>query len=320
MLKTYTIPITNHQIKDLFNLWIDNGFESERNIDINKNLLLGLENNVNSIKLYVFESNSFIQSSAIILSNNQNPSISALGEVCTSIKSRGNGYASKLCKKIVEDYFSIDKNEVIFLGTVNPVAKKIYESLGWESISNSDVMFNSKSQKSFESFLSEYYASTLEKKISNGNSNFRLSIIPFVLSLRSTHQIDLNSNINLINISSGCLSLYNKFDFIDEKNGKWFCIANNENNIFSVASFLKDESNNFRLDGLFNTLWHKESLKLMKYIIGQLKNETPKSIYVEIYEKDEYKFKLFVELGFIVKESYKKEIEGKELVFNKLNL
>ncbi len=320
MLKTYTIPITAHQIKDLYNLWINHGFENELNIDINKNLLTGIENNVNSIKLYTYQNKSSIQSTAIIVANNQNPSISALGEVCTSIEFRGNGYAKKLCKKIVDDYFSIDEREGIFLGTVNPVAKKIYESLGWQSISNSNVMFNSKEKKTFENFLGQYYDCDLKRTISGGNSNFRISIIPFVLSLRSKNQIDLNSKINLIHDSSGCLSLYNKFDFINKKQGKWFCVSNNQNKIFSIASYLADDGKNIRLDGLFNSLWDVETFKLLTYLIMDIKKNNPKSIYAEIYEKDKVKFKLFSELGFVEKESYKKEIDGEVLGFKKFIL
>jgi len=320
MLKTYTIPITTQQIKVLYNLWINHGFENETNIDINKNLLSGIEHNVNSIKLYTYENNSSIQSSAIIVSNNQNPSISALGEVCTSIQFRGNGYAKKLCKKITDDFFSLDKRDGIFLGTVNPVAKKIYESLGWQSISNSNVMFNSKSKRTFEFFLSQYYDSDLEKTILAGNSNFRISIIPYVLSLRSKNQIDLNSKINLINDSSGCLSLYNKFDSIHKKQGKWLCVSNNENKIFSIASYLLDNAKKIRIDGLFNPLWNEETFKLMTYLIKQLKNKNTEGIYAEIFEKDKAKFELFTELGFVEKESYEKEIDGELLGFSKLNL
>ena len=67
-------------------------------------------------------------------------------------------------------------------------------------------MFNSNHKKNFEKFFIDYYDQKSKKQIIEGNPNFRLSIIPYVLSLRSKKQIDLNSNINLIDISSGCLS------------------------------------------------------------------------------------------------------------------
>ena len=52
MLKTYTIPLSNISINSLYDLWINNGFDDESNVDIHKDLLLGSEKNINSIKLY----------------------------------------------------------------------------------------------------------------------------------------------------------------------------------------------------------------------------------------------------------------------------
>ena len=153
MLKTYTIPLSNISINSLYDLWINNGFDDESNVDIHKDLLLGSEKNINSIKLYVFENQNFIESSAMIISNISTPNISGVGEVCTSINSRGKGYAKSLCREILEDFFSNNLSEGIFLGTTNPVAKKIYESLGWESVQNSNVMFNSNHKKNFENSL-----------------------------------------------------------------------------------------------------------------------------------------------------------------------
>ena len=54
----------------------------------------------------------------MIISNISTPSISGVGEVCTSIKSRGKGYAKSLCREILED-FSNNLSEGVFLGTTN---------------------------------------------------------------------------------------------------------------------------------------------------------------------------------------------------------
>ena len=43
MLKTYTIPLSNISINSLYDLWINNGFDDESNVDIHKDLLLGSE-------------------------------------------------------------------------------------------------------------------------------------------------------------------------------------------------------------------------------------------------------------------------------------
>ena len=320
MLKTYTIPIASKKISNLYDLWINNGFENENNIDINKILLSGSEKKINSIKLYTFEEINFIKSSAIIIFNNTNSFISGLGEVCTSIESRGNGYANLLCKKIVDDYFSNPRSEVIFLGTVNPVAKKIYESLGWKTISNSNVLFNSKSNYDFDKFLSEYHKSNLPKSISNGNMKFRISIIPFVLSLRSNKQIELNAKINLINTSSGCLGLYNKYASITDKNGEWFCMSDSDNRLFSTVSYLETIKKNFRVDCLIDPQNLTSTYELIQFVIEKIQSKNFNNIYVEIFIMDKLKLKLFSDLGFNEKSHSIKKIDGDELEFIKLVL
>ena len=320
MLKTYTIPISQKKSSNLYDLWIKNGFENEKNIDINKSLLSGSEVQSNLIKLYVYENKDQILSSAVIVMNIQNPSIAAIGEVCTSLNSRGKGLANSLCEKIIEDYFSNYQNNAIFLGTVNPIAEKIYKSLGWKNIDNSLVMFNSKNQDDFESFLNKYNKNEIRKNISEGNSNFRLSIIPFVLSIRSNNQIDLNSKINLINKTSSCLGLFNKYESLQFRQGKWFSLSDDENRIFSIVSYLEENNKSFRIDGLFNKFYYDDSKKLIKFLVNKLVNQKANKIYAEIYKKDELKLQLFHELGFTEENNFKKKIYDENLDFKKFLL
>tara|TARA_Y100000768_G_C23986587_1_gene689216 strand:- start:3833 stop:4795 length:963 start_codon:yes stop_codon:yes gene_type:complete len=320
MFKTYTIPISQKKSSNLYDLWIKNGFENEKNIDINKSLLSGSEVQSNLIKLYLYENKDHILSSAVIVMNIQNPSIAAIGEVCTSLNSRGKGLANSLCEKIIEDYFSNDQNNAIFLGTVNPIAEKIYKSLGWKNIDNSLVMFNSKNQDDFESFLNKYNKNELRKNISEGNSNFRLSIIPFVLSIRSNNQIDLNSKINLINKTSSCLGLFNKYESLQFRQGKWFSLSDDENRIFSIVSYLEENNKSFRIDGLFNKFYYDDSKKLIKFLVNKLVNQKANKIYAEIYKKDELKLQLFHELGFTEENNLKKKIDEENLDFKKFLL
>lgn len=320
MLKTYTIPITTKQITNLYDLWVNNGFENEKNIDINKNLLSGSEVKSNKIKLYVYEKAATVLSSAIIIINNNNPSISGVGEVCTSVNYRGKGLANTLCEKIVDDYFLNNQSRAISLGTMNPVAEKIYKSLGWQMIKNTNVMFNSKNQDDFESFLLTYNKPNSTKIITKGNSDFRISIIPFVLSQRSKNQIDLNSKVNLINKLSSCLGLYNKYDSLYVKKGNWFSVSDNENRLFSIVSYLEKEDKKFRIDGLFNYLYYDEAKKLVEFVINKLVNQKPNKISVEIYKKDTSKLQMFHELGFIEKNNIQKKIDGKDLEFKEFIL
>ena len=143
MQQKHIIPISDPKIKNLYYLWLNNGFGKEEKIDIKKALLKGSEKDLHQINLYSIEHNGEILSSVILIFQKDNPYISGLGEVCTKIDVRGKNYASKLCKLARDDFFSIDNSEINFLGTVNPNAARIYKSLGWKKIKNSEVMFNS---------------------------------------------------------------------------------------------------------------------------------------------------------------------------------
>ena len=114
MKKNYTIPIEQNKIDQLYNLWLNNGYETKEDIDIVENHLLGFEKDISEIKLYTFENSSSIESSCITIYNKNSPLIAGLGEVCTEITSRGNGLAGKLCAIAKEDFFSKERSEGIF--------------------------------------------------------------------------------------------------------------------------------------------------------------------------------------------------------------
>ena len=181
-------------------------------------------------------------------------------------------------------------------------------------------MFNSNHKKNFEKFLIDYYDQKSKKQIIEGNPNLRLSIIPYVLSLRSKKQIDLNSNINLIDISSGCLSIYNKFDFLRNNQGNWYCQSDQNNKIFSIVSYLDDGQKNFRIDGLFNDSWKKLSLDLLHEIVIKIYEKKPKKIFSEVFSEDFYKIDLLQEIGFNFEEDIKKTVENNVLNFKTFSL
>ena len=53
MKKTYTIPIEEKTISQLYNLWLNNGYDSKDDIDIKEIHMSGIEKAVSEIKLYL---------------------------------------------------------------------------------------------------------------------------------------------------------------------------------------------------------------------------------------------------------------------------
>lgn len=298
MEKNYIIPIAKEKINGLYNLWFNNGFDNEDNVDVDKILLRGSEKNINQINLYSIERDSEFLSSVILIFPKDNPTISGLGEVCTRIDSRGRNYASSLCKLARDDFFSKSNAEGNFLGTVNPVAAKIYEKLGWKKITNSLVMFNSVNNISFDNFVEQNYISSEKLNISEGSPYFRLPLIPFVLSNKKFIYSDINVGILGELESSYCLSLYDKFDSLLKRNGNWYCMHNLNNQIYGISTYQEEKPKIYRIDGFNNHIYKNDFHNLLDKTIKSILEKDPLKIYVDVLMDDKYKYETFSELNF----------------------
>ena len=69
------------------------------------------------------------------------PKFAGIGEVATRPDYRGRGIANRLCQQALEG-FTANDGEVVFLGTENPDAARIYHRLGWRRIAGSTVYAN----------------------------------------------------------------------------------------------------------------------------------------------------------------------------------
>mgnify|MGYP001160890510 FL=1 len=311
MQQKHIIPISDPKIENLYNLWLNNGFEKEEKIDIKKALLKGSEKDLHQINLYSIEHNGEILSSVILIFQIDNPYISGLGEVCTKIDVRGNNYASKLCKLARDDFFSIDNSECNFLGTVNPNAARIYKSLGWKKIKNSEVMFNSINFFSFENFVEHHYIESENLKISMGGPRFRLSLIPFLLSNKQFLYSDINIGTLSEIKSASCLSLYEQYNSLSKKNGHWLCMHNMSNQIYGISTYITRDKKKYRIDGFSNHLYKNDFYELIKRTYNLILKNDPSEVYVDILVEDEFKMEIFSELGFVLSNNYYCKFEDK---------
>ena len=298
MKKNYIIPIADEKINGLYDLWFNNGFDNEDNVDVDKILLGGSEKTINQINLYSIEKDSDFLSSVILIFPKDNSAVSGLGEVCTRIDSRGRNYASNLCKLARDDFFSKSNAQGNFLGTTNPIAAKIYERLGWKKITNSLVMFNSVNNISFENFVEENYISSEKLNISEGSPYFRLPLIPFVLSNKKFIYSDINVGILGELERSYCLSLYEKFDSLLKKNGNWYCMHNVNNQIYGITTYQEEKPKIYRIDGFYNHFYKNDSHNLLEKTIESILEKNPLKIYVDVLLDDKNKYEIFSELNF----------------------
>tara|TARA_Y100001960_G_scaffold51087_1_gene52038 strand:+ start:17647 stop:18618 length:972 start_codon:yes stop_codon:yes gene_type:complete len=311
MQKKSIIPITDKKIDKLYKLWLENGFEKEEKIDFTKSLLRGSEKNINQINLYSIEKERQILSTVVLIFQIDNPSISGIGEVCTELNSRGNQFAYNLCMLARDEFFSIDGSQCNFLGTINPLAAKIYKKLGWKKIENSYVMYNSINYSNFDHFLEEKYIKSEKLIISEGSSYFRLSLIPFILSNKNVLYSDMNIGISSETISAACLSLYEMYNSLLNRKGRWFCMHNQSNQIYGVSTIITEINKTYKIDGFSNQNYKEDFYKLVDYTCNLALENDPMKIYIDVLNDDSYKKEIFSELGFIETNSYNYTFDSK---------
>jgi GNAT superfamily N-acetyltransferase len=106
------------------------------------------------------------------------PTICGLSAMATHPSARGKGLGRILFAKIIEEYESQGVTAA-FLGTSNPIAAKLYHSLGFSFLPGSHVMVRYAKGDTVD-FVREYYAPVREScRILKDDSAIRIPLIPW---------------------------------------------------------------------------------------------------------------------------------------------
>ena len=130
--------------------------------------------------------------------------------------------------------------ETVVLGTSNPIAAKLYGSLGFSFLPGSGVM--ARFAKGDEV---DFTACTYEKKsqfiqIQSGSPRMRIPLIPLVLHRGSQLILDCNTGIINCNLMTqfSCMSLFPRYLELQKKGGDFFGAYNEHGVLGAVASIL----------------------------------------------------------------------------------
>ena len=150
--------------------------------------------------------------------------LGGFGEVATEPDQRGRGIATELCLRAVEE-FREEGGEVLFLGTGNPAAARIYHRLGWRKLAGAQVMANVTSGASPEEFLVGWFAEPAPVAIEPASAAARVPIIPLMVSPHDWQVLDANAGMlsTRYAVQGSCMGLYRRYGYvIQDGRGAWF--------------------------------------------------------------------------------------------------
>lgn len=218
------------------------------------------------------------------------PTICGLSAMATHLSARGKGLGRILFAKIIEEYESQGVTAA-FLGTSNPIAAKLYHSLGFSFLSGSHVMVRYLKGDTVDFVREHYVPERTTCQISKDDSAIRIPMIPLVLMGGNTKVLDVNTGLfhrDFVTQRS-CMGLYPRYDTLLAKGGHFYAAADENGVLGAILSTMPTETgiraDFFCCDGF---------APLLPQLFAQCKDD----IYLQIAECDTKKQELAKALGF----------------------
>ena len=187
--------------------------------------------------------------------------LGGLGEVATPAQYRGLGIATEVCRRACDSFFD-QGGEALFLATDNPVARRVYERLGWKQMVGSTVMGNFSSASGPEAFLKRYFTTEGPFDVVTGSPRFRIPLIPLALIPQGRFVLDANTGLGSTDhfVLRFCMSLYPRYQKITTADrGAWFGSVSAEGVLVGLSTAVLDERLTCWLDGFahpsFQEVW-----------------------------------------------------------------
>ena len=218
------------------------------------------------------------------------PQICGLSAMATHPSVRGKGLGRILFSKIVEEIDSQGVNAA-FLGTSNPIAAKLYRSLGFSFVPGSHVMVRYSHGDTVD-FCREHYQSICEHfHILTDDSAIRIPLSPLVTIGGNTRVLDVNAGLfhrDFVTQRS-CMGLYPRYDTLLKNGGHFYAAVDERGILGAMVSTMPAESgiraDFYCCDGFENTL-------------PRLMDACGEEVCLQIAECDDKKQQMAHSLGF----------------------
>ena len=218
------------------------------------------------------------------------PTICGLSAMATHPSVRGKGLGRILFTKIIEEFESQGVTAA-FLGTSNPIAAKLYHSLGFSFLPGSHVMVRYHQGDTVD-FCREHYAPVREDcRILIDDSAIRIPMIPLVLMGGNTKVLDVNTGLfhrDFVTQRS-CMGLYPRYETLLAKGGHFYAATDEQGIVGAILSTIPTQAGTradfFCCDGF-------------ACILPRLLDACKETVYLQIAECDTQKQELAQKLGF----------------------
>ena len=218
------------------------------------------------------------------------PTICGLSAMATHPSARGKGLGRILFAKIIEEFESQGVTAA-FLGTSNPIAAKLYHSLGFSFLPGSHVMVRYRKGDTVDFYREQYVPVRKNCRILKDDSRIRIPMIPLTLIGGNSKVLDVNTGLfhrDFVTQRS-CMGLYPRYDRLLQNGGHFY------------AAFDADGV----MGALFSTIPTEAGTRADFYCCDGFENLLPKVLeaceepfYLQIAEYDVKKQALAKALGF----------------------
>lgn len=313
----YETPIDKELAKELFDFW-EEVFGPE-DPDIPVDVFLGKEADHNRHVVLLEREGDTLTGTCGIMTPRANPNFAGIGEVATRPEYRGRGIANRLCQQALDE-FAEQGGEVVFLGTENPAAARIYHRLGWRRIAGSTVYANVTKDDSPEEYLADYFRTTSTVNIAPGDASLRVPMIPLLLTPHHWQVLDGNLPTPMISTryaeQNSCMGLYRKYQYLlspssqseggraraqRERRGmpaEWFAAKTDDGRLVGIATAYVDADNVCHVDGFVHTRFNDSYDALMNVAISWGTQQESVRTTTRLSVEDEEKQAKFAAQGF----------------------
>lgn len=218
------------------------------------------------------------------------PQICGLSAMATAPAARGRGLGRLLFAKILEE---VDAQGVkaAFLGTSNPIAAKLYRSLGFSFIPGSHVMVRYLQGDTVDFCRENYTPVCNDFRILADDSAIRIPLIPLAVIGGNTKILDVNTSLfhrDFVTQRS-CMGLYPRYDTLLSKGGHFYAAVDGRGILGAMVSTMPTDDGTradfFCCDGFEN-------------VLPQLLEACGEKVYLQIAECDNKKQAMAKALGF----------------------
>ena len=264
-------------------------------------VLAGSENDTNRNLLFLVHQDSVVAASCQLTVSRTGVLLGGVGEVAVADAHRKQGLATRLCRQ-ARDWFWEQRGEVVFLGTVNPAAARIYRRLGWQRLPGTTVMAATRAGTSPESFLVDHFrSSSSEISLRPLDTAARLPVIPLVLVAHPWQVLDANLALGSIRFTrqDRCMSLFPRYQRLAQLPGGQVTAAwTADGRLVGLASASPLSPGRICLDGFS----HPQFLDCWDELIHSLLESYQQQdamVCALVSSEDEEKRERFAALGFV---------------------